>query len=82
MTGRDSTLAKGEIPIIIGGFTKYTAPPQPDPEKDQEEQKDSSSPRRRSTSPQNDEKDMDAVGTLWFTDAPLSYNEIQGLSSI
>lgn len=67
VTSRDSTLVKGEVPIVIGGFTKFTAPPQPDIEHEHEDEghsKDPSSPRRGS--PGSDEKDMDNVGKLIF----------------
>ncbi|ODN05941.1 Arrestin domain-containing protein 5 [Orchesella cincta] len=63
VTGRDSALAKGEVPIIIGGFTKFTAPPQPDPETESGHSKQSSPSRRPASPGGSDEKDMDNVST-------------------
>ncbi|CAL8096139.1 unnamed protein product [Orchesella dallaii] len=76
VTGRDTTLAKGEVPIIIGGFTKFTAPPQPDPETDNSGQSKTTSPSRRPTSP-GDEKDNDNIVS---TDRRGSSSDLPDLS--
>lgn len=64
VTGRESTFAKGEVPIIIGGFTKFTAPRQPDGNDRDQDEAVSRRPSRPVSPQGNDEKDMDAVGKL------------------